>query len=118
MVAFFKSNIIDPLTGEIVRTTDGNLDEKILGYNTSASLYFRPNSDLNVVASGGYQGGEGLFWSSQGEGYNAATDIFGQLRADYKGLFAQVYYNTNTVPDDLDKKGFFTSVNIEILMVP
>ena len=105
-LATFQSNITDPLTGETIRTTDGNLDEKIIGYNTSASLYFRPNSDLNVVASGGLQGGEGLFWSSQGEGYTAATDIFGQVRLGYKNLFAQVYYNTNTVPDDPAEKGF------------
>ena len=105
-LAAFQNNIIDPLNGETVTTTGGNLNEKILGYNASASLYFRPNSDLNVVVAGGLQGGEGLFWSSQGEGYNAATDIFSQVRVGYKGLFAQVYYNSNTVPDDAAKKGF------------
>lgn len=105
-LADFQTHITDPLNGDTVSTTGGNLNEKILGYNASASLYFKPNSDLNVVVAGGLQGGEGLFWSTQGEGYNAATDIYGQVRVNYKGLFAQAYYNTNTVPDDVSKKGF------------
>ncbi len=102
----FQSDIVDPVDGSLIGTTGGNLNENILGYSGSASLYFRPISDLNIVASGGMQVGEGLYWSQQGEGYVAATDLFGQLRVSYKGLFAQAYYNTNTAPDDIAEKGF------------
>ncbi len=105
-LANFQNDIIDPVDGSMVATTGGNLNENVWGYSGSASLYFRPIDDLNIVASGGMQVGEGLYWSQQGEGYVAATDLFGQLRVGYKGLFAQAYYNTNIAPDDLAEKGF------------
>lgn len=105
-ISKFKQDIFDPKDGALVGSTGGQLNETGVAYGGSASLYFRPTPGLNLVTTGGFNYSEGLYWSQQGEGYQAATDVYLQTRATYKGWFAQLYYNTNTVPSDLSKTGF------------
>jgi outer membrane receptor for ferrienterochelin and colicins len=106
-IALFQDDIIDPVDGTVVGSTGGNLNEKGKSYGGTGSLYFRPGtSGLNIVTTTGFNYTEGLYWSSQGEGYQANTDFYVQGRVSYKGLFAQAYYNTNKESDDRSKKGF------------
>ena len=106
-IATFQDDIVDPKDGTVVGSTGGELDEKGVGYSGTASLYFRPkNTGLNVVATGGFNKSDGLYWSQQGEGYVNATDVYAQGRVNWKGLFFQAYYNTNFAPNDAADKGF------------
>jgi iron complex outermembrane receptor protein len=116
-LATFQNDIIDPIDGSLVGQTGGNLNEKGKSYGGSASLYFRPgNSGLNIVTTTGFNYTEGLYWGSQGEGYQAATDFYAQGRVSYKGLFAQVYYNSNKGSDEDAKKGFlYRTGNLSIV---
>ena len=105
-IATFQDVIIDPIDGSQATTTGGVLDEKGKSIGGTASLYFRPKSGVNIVTTAGINKQDGLYWSSQGEGYQAATDFYVQGRVSYKGLFGQVYYNTNKAPSDIADKGF------------
>jgi len=113
----FQDDIIDPIDGSLVSQTGGNLNEKGMSYGGSASLYFKPgNSGLNIVTTSGFNYTEGLYWASQGEGYQAATDFYAQGRVSYKGLFAQAYYNSNKGSNDNAKKGFlYRTGNLSIV---
>ena len=116
-LATFQNDIVDPIDGSLVGQTGGNLNEKGKSYGGSATLYFRPrNSGLNIVTTSGFNYTEGLYWSSQGEGYQAATDFYTQGRVSYKGLFAQAYYNSNKGSNDDAKKGFlYRTGNLSIV---
>jgi outer membrane receptor for ferrienterochelin and colicins len=116
-LATFQNDIVDPIDGRLVGQTGGNLNEKGKSYGGSATLYFRPgNSGLNIVTTSGFNYTEGLYWSSQGEGYQAATDFYTQGRVSYKGLFAQAYYNSNKGSNDDAKKGFlYRTGNLSIV---
>ena len=106
VISQFQDNIIDPLTGEVVRTTGGELLNDNVGYSFNTHLEFRPKDNLQIVASGGYSYFKGLYWNNQGEGLQQANDYFAQLRMQAGGLFAQVFWNANKVPSDRSKVGF------------
>ena len=106
VIGQFQDNIIDPLTGEVVRTTGGELLNDNIGYSFNTHLEFRPKDNLQIVASGGYSYFKGLYWNAQGEGVQQANDYFAQLRMQAGGLFAQVFWNANKVPNDRSNVGF------------
>jgi outer membrane receptor for ferrienterochelin and colicins len=117
----FQDAIVDPVNGDTVRYTGGQLTNRGFAYGTNLTLYYRPNDNLSFVGSGGFTYSEGLFWNAQGEGYQAANDYFAQFRTQYDfgkygNLFAQVYYNANVSPNDVSKKGYlFRSGNISVI---
>ncbi|MDX2301375.1 MAG: TonB-dependent receptor [Microscillaceae bacterium] len=106
VISQFQENIIDPLDGEVVRTTGGQLLNENMGYSMNTSLEFRPKDNLQIVASGGYSWFKGLYWNAQGEGVQQANDYFAQIRLQAGRLFAQVFWNANHVPSDRSKVGF------------
>ncbi len=66
-------------------------------FNTAmnATLEFRPQDDLGVTLSGGYNQASSVFYNEQGEGLAQAIEFWGQARAQYGGLFAQVFSVVN-----------------------
>jgi len=75
-------------------------------YSISSSVYLRPESGIDFVGSAGYNYTEGIALSDRGELWNIANDYFVQGRLTYDNLFAQVYYNANLSPTDINKNGF------------
>ncbi|MFT4760569.1 MAG: outer membrane receptor for ferrienterochelin and colicins [Saprospiraceae bacterium] len=75
---------------------DGNMmsDE---WWNTAinATLEFRPQDDLNVTVSGGFNQFSEVFYNSQGEGLTQNKEFWGQARVQKGGLFGQVFYVDN-----------------------
>ncbi len=75
---------------------DGNpLATEYSNMSVNAHLEFRPNNTTNAFLSGGYAKGGGLFFNSQGAGYQDGQDYWAQARVQSGGLFAQVFYNYN-----------------------
>lgn len=87
---------VDPQqAGELLFTTP---KEQLADYWASAvngQLHFRPSTETEVVGSGGWNGGKSIFYNDLGEGVNHSNEIWGQLRLNHKGLFAQTYYIKN-----------------------
>lgn len=112
-IAKFKSTILQPAvtngvvdpTGEAeVLLTEEDLDPDGDGnvmsdewWNTSvnATLEFRPQDDLNVTVSGGFNQFSEVFYNSQGEGLTQNREFWGQARVQKGGLFGQVFYVDN-----------------------
>lgn len=67
-------------------------------FNTSinATLEFRPQDDLSIFASGGFNQASSVFYNSQGEGLAQAQEVWTQARVQKGGLFAQFFYVDNT----------------------
>lgn len=65
--------------------------------NTSinTTLEFRPNADMSVFVSGGYNDAKSVFYNEQGEGLSQSKEIWTQARMQYKGLFAQFFVVDN-----------------------
>ena len=79
----------------------------------NASLYFRPKNGMEIVTSGGWNGGSAVFYNDLGEGQSQANEYWAQARMNYKGWFAQTYYITNDGGDDgnptyLNRTGLIT----------
>ncbi len=75
---------------------DGNMmqdfwDQKHL----TATLEFRPQDDLSINLSGGWNNASHVFYNSQGEGLSQANEYWTQARVQKGGLFAQVYWLNN-----------------------
>ena len=80
---------------------DGNpLATEYSNYSANVHLEFRPTDETTAFISGGFAQGGGLFFNSQGAGYQQGKDYWVQGRVQSGGLFAQVYYNYNTGGDE------------------
>ncbi|MDC3196002.1 TonB-dependent receptor, partial [Flavobacteriaceae bacterium] len=75
---------------------DGNpLATEYQNYSGNVHLEFRPTDETTAFLSAGFANGGGIFFNSQGAGYQQGTDYWVQGRVQSGGLFAQVYYNYN-----------------------
>jgi iron complex outermembrane receptor protein len=80
---------------------DGNpLATEYRNYSANVHLEFRPSDETTAFLSAGFAEGGGLFFNSQGAGYQQGKDYWVQGRVQTGGLFAQVYYNYNTGGDE------------------
>ena len=80
---------------------DGNpLATEYSNYSANVHLEFRPTDETTAFISGGFAQGGGLFFNSQGAGYQQGKDYWVQGRIQSGGLFAQVYYNYNNGGDE------------------
>ncbi len=75
---------------------DGNVMQDFWTNNLiNATLEFRPQDDLSIIATGGTNAASSVFYNSQGEGLSQAREFYGQLRMQKGGLFAQAFVLTN-----------------------
>lgn len=75
---------------------DGNMMQNdFMTASASATLEFRPSSDMSIVATGGWNTASAVFYNSQGEGLSQANEMYGQLRFQKGGLFAQAFFVNN-----------------------
>ena len=77
---------------------DGDGNAYLNEYETfmaNAHLEFRPNDKTDAVISGGINSGNGLINQSQGPGYAAGNDYWGQARIRSGGFFGQLSYTAN-----------------------
>jgi len=61
----------------------------------NGQLHFKPGDQTRVVASGGWNTGEAIFYNELGEGYTQSNEYWGQLRFNHDGLFVQTYFIRN-----------------------
>ena len=111
-IAKFKTQVVQPqvvngtATFEVdkVLLTNEDLDEDNDGNPmqdfwqnsfANATLEFRPQDDLSVFVSGGYNQASAVFYNTQGEGLSQQTEFWGQARFQKGGLFGQVFYVDN-----------------------
>lgn len=112
-IAKFKTSVSQPaitndivdttLPGEVLLTTkdlDSDGDGNMMADNwwnaaVNATLEFRPQDDLSVFVSGGYNQVKGVFYNSQGEGLTQASEYWTQARFQKGGLFGQIFYVNN-----------------------
>ena len=75
---------------------DGNpMADDWYNFSANATLEFRPQDDLSLFVSGGYNEASSVFYNEQGEGLAQATEWWGQARVQKGGFFAQVFGVTN-----------------------
>lgn len=95
-----KDGTVDPFGTPTQILTQEDLDPDNDGnpmqndwFNTSinTTLEFRPNDDLNINVSGGYNQASAIFYNEQGEGLAQAKEFWGQARLQAGGLFAQIF---------------------------
>jgi iron complex outermembrane receptor protein len=80
---------------------DGNpLATEYKNYSANVHLEFRPTDETTAFLSAGFANGGGVFFNSQGAGYQQGNDYWVQGRVQSGGLFAQVYYNYNDGGDE------------------
>ena len=99
-----KNNRIDPAaaSNQVLSRSDidpdGDGNAYLNEYETfmaNAHLEFRPNDKTDAVISGGINSGNGLINQSQGPGYAAGNDYWGQARIRSGGFFGQLSYTAN-----------------------
>jgi iron complex outermembrane receptor protein len=90
-LAGYRTPIVSAITGEPIDAVVPDYDQK--SYGVTATLAYRPNENTTLYAVGGYGVYEGLFRTSQGEGYVASGRPFAQLRLNSGNLFAQVFWS-------------------------
>ena len=127
----FKTNIIRPAIAAdghvdltqpglpletLTRNKIGNvMQEDFWNVAFNGTLEFRPQDDLSVVVSGGYNEASAVFYNDLGEGLSQAAEIWTQARVQKGGLFAQIFYvdndgGTNDKPTILYQTGNMTGV--------
>ena len=75
---------------------DGNMMQDYWNNaSANATLEFRPQDDLSIFVSGGYNTTSSVFYNSQGEGLTQFQEIWTQARLQKGGLFAQVFFVDN-----------------------
>ncbi|MEO1259676.1 MAG: TonB-dependent receptor [Bacteroidota bacterium] len=80
---------------------DGNpMADDWYNFSANATLEFRPQDDLSIFVSGGYNEASSVFYNEQGEGLAQATEWWGQARVQKGGFFAQVFGVTNDGGDE------------------
>jgi len=96
-----RNNRIDPAaaSNQVLSRSDidpdGDGNAYLNEYETfmaNAHLEFRPNDKTDAVISGGINSGNGLINQSQGPGYAAGNDYWGQARIRSGGFFGQLSY--------------------------
>lgn len=99
-----RNNRIDPAaaSNQVLSRSDidpdGDGNAYLNEYETfmaNAHLEFRPNDKTDAVISGGINSGNGLINQSQGPGYAAGNDYWGQARIRTGGFFGQLSYTAN-----------------------
>ncbi len=97
---------------------DGSpLAPNYFNFAANATLEFRPTDDLSINVTGGQARLQSLFFNNQGEGVATSTNTYGQVRLQYKGLFAQVFANDdtggadNTLPTALYRTGVISAIS-------
>ena len=96
-IAQYRTPIVSAITGEPINAVVPNYDQKTYGF--TATLAYRPTEKTTLYAVGGYGVYEGLFRTSQGEGYISAGRPFVQLRLNSGGWFAQTFWSKNNSQD-------------------
>lgn len=100
-------DVRDPRTGEVTREDVRNLQNYNENWSVLGAVEFRPNADTKINVNGSLVRSDGLFWQTLGEGRNNTIDYHGQVRLQWKGLFAQVFYAANDqIGDDLNDYNF------------
>jgi len=66
----------------------------------NGTLEFRPQDDLSLVLSGGWNRASAVFYNSQGEGLSQADETWIQGRVQKGGLFAQAFFLNNSGGSD------------------
>jgi len=61
----------------------------------TANLEFRPADDLSINVAGGFNSASHVFFNSQGEGLSQGRELWGQVRLQKGGLFAQAFVLDN-----------------------
>lgn len=98
------NGVVDPTVPATLLLSEKDLDPDGDGnpmsndwWNTTinATLEFRPQDDLSVFVSGGYNRAKEVFYNSQGEGLNQNAEYWTQARFQKGGLFGQVFYVNN-----------------------
>ena len=109
----FQTQVIHPaVTNDIVDLTkpgevlltkedldpdnDGNMMQDFwenMAVNTT--LEFRPQDDLTVFLSGGYNQASAVFYNDLGEGLSQQQEFWSQARLQKGGFFAQLFYVNN-----------------------
>jgi len=85
---------------------DGNpLQSDFFNTAITGTLEFRPQEDLSVNVSGGYNTASGIFFNNQGEGLAQSNIYWGQARMQKGGLFAQALFSHNNGGSD-DRPNF------------
>lgn len=108
-----QGNVDTGATGTPLFSVPQEQEENYWAGATNASLYFRPKSGMEIVTSGGWNGGSAVFYNDLGEGQAQANEYWGQARFNYNGWFAQTYFITNDGGDDenptyLNRTGLIT----------
>ena len=87
---------IDPQVEGPVLLEQGQLQNpEYVAAAVNGQLHFKPGDQTRVVASGGWNTGEAIFYNELGEGYNQSNEYWGQLRLNHEGLFVQTYFIHN-----------------------
>ena len=110
-IALFKSSVSQPfLTDdgivdvsrpgetilELTPRADGNvMQDYWWNASINGTLEFRPQDDLSIFASAGYNQASAVFYNSQGEGLAQNAEYWSQLRIQKGGLFIQGFYVDN-----------------------
>ena len=95
---------------------DGNPVQNFYS-NTSINglLEFRPNTDMSIFANGGWNSGNQFFFATSGIGLQQASEYWGQIRIQNKGLFAQINYNANDGgSDERPAFGYMTGASLPL----
>ena len=81
---------------DLDKNNDGNpMANDWRNTSVNTTLEFRPQNDLRVTLSGGYNTGKSVFYNEQGEGLFQANEFWTQARVQKGGLFAQLFYVNN-----------------------
>ena len=85
---------------------DGNMMQDDY-YNVAfnGTLEFRPQDDLSISLSGGYNEASSVFYNDLGEGLTQSSEVWTQARVQKGGLFGQVFLVDNNGGTD-DKPTF------------
>ena len=96
-----EAGFLDPqLEGIPLLTTGKVQDPKYMTAAINIALHLKPFEETEVVASGGWNTGNSIFYNDLGEGLSQSNEVWTQLRVNHKGLFAQAYYIGNDGGDD------------------
>ncbi len=81
----------------------------------NGTLEYRPQDDLSLILSGGYNEASAVFYNDLGEGLSQSSEVWTQFRVQKGGLFAQFFYvdndgGTNEKPTLLYQTGNMTGV--------
>ena len=99
-----KDGIVDVTSPGTVLLTESDLnpdgDANIIqndwfSTNIDATLEFRPSDDLSIIATAGRNQGSAVFYNDLGPGLSQQTEMYGQVRVQKGGFFAQAFYSDN-----------------------